>query len=298
MELVKITEKVFYIQGSVNIGVILLSENSCCLVDTGLNEDTARKVYNLLTEKKIAIKAIINTHHHADHCGGNKLLKDRSGAKIYAPAFEEAIISNTLLEPIYLFSGAFPIDEMQKDFLMAKSTKPDIVFSSESNDIMIDDIKIGVFPLPGHSPGQVGIAFDNVLFCADSLISKEIADKYKIPYNCDIEKTKESLRKLIASDFKFYIPSHGALVFDIKELAIFNIELIEDVEKRILKLLITEKTTEDVLSTLCNSLGVTLAKAPSYYLMNSAVMAYLGYLHNSKKIMYFIRDNSLYWKIA
>ena len=39
-------------------------------------------VLNVLAEKKLALTMILNTHHHYDHCGGNRDLKKKTGCAI------------------------------------------------------------------------------------------------------------------------------------------------------------------------------------------------------------------------
>ncbi len=53
--------------------------------------------------------AIVNSHAHADHFGGNALLLKRTATRVHAPAQEEAILRYLDLEPFCLF-GAAPRD--------------------------------------------------------------------------------------------------------------------------------------------------------------------------------------------
>jgi len=127
MELKKITELVYYIPNPANIGVVKDGEKSVILIDTGLDDDTGKKVLRLLEENGLFPKAIVNTHSHADHCGGNRYIKERTGATIYASEIESAIIQYPLLEPLYLFSGASPLRDLRNKFLMAQSSSVDHV---------------------------------------------------------------------------------------------------------------------------------------------------------------------------
>ena len=97
MELRSITEDIWYIPNVVNLGVIRDTDNSVILIDTGIDRGVGKKICNLLSSEKLSLKTIINTHSHADHCGGNKYLQDTTGATIYAPVMEDAIISNPYL---------------------------------------------------------------------------------------------------------------------------------------------------------------------------------------------------------
>ena len=54
------------------------------------------------------VVAILTTHAHADHFGGNAIVVKRTGAAVYAPAFDEAVLRYPLLQPALLFAGADP----------------------------------------------------------------------------------------------------------------------------------------------------------------------------------------------
>ncbi len=67
MELKKITEQVYYISNSLNFGVVKDGEGSAILIDTGFDDDAGGKILKVLEEAGLSVKAIINTHSHADH---------------------------------------------------------------------------------------------------------------------------------------------------------------------------------------------------------------------------------------
>ena len=54
------------------------SNNSACVVDPS----EAKPIINYLKNKNIKLKYILNTHHHFDHIGGNKDLKEKFGSII------------------------------------------------------------------------------------------------------------------------------------------------------------------------------------------------------------------------
>ena len=71
---------VFVIPGVTNVGVITDSKKSeIYLIDTGRTEDQGLQMFEVLQKKfpEYKIKAIINTHAHADHTGANYSEKDR-----------------------------------------------------------------------------------------------------------------------------------------------------------------------------------------------------------------------------
>lgn len=70
----------------------------------------ARKIKRGLDADGQSLAAIVQTHAHADHYGGNAyLLQCYPEAEVYAPPVEEAVMRYPLLEPIYLNMGAAPV---------------------------------------------------------------------------------------------------------------------------------------------------------------------------------------------
>ena len=117
MKLIQISDSTYYIPGATATGVVR-SENRAIPIDTGLDKESGRRILRLIQKNGLDAAAIINTHSHADHFGGNSFIVRRTDAKVYAPAIEAGIIQYPYLEPLYLFS-AHPVNEMMSRFLMA-----------------------------------------------------------------------------------------------------------------------------------------------------------------------------------
>ncbi|WP_175989382.1 MBL fold metallo-hydrolase [Bacillus sp. Marseille-Q1617] len=110
---------------------------------------------NFAKEKGVKIKALIDTHLHADHISGGRKLADSSGAEYFLPPkdAEEVIFGFTPLE--------------------------------EGNDIKIGDSVISIHPLysPGHTIGSTSLIIDesylltgDILFI-DSIGRPDLAGK-------------------------------------------------------------------------------------------------------------------------
>jgi len=93
---------------------VVEAEGGAILIDSGIDDDTARRALKLL--EGLEVKVIINTHAHADHCGGNAFIKKRTGAQIFAPEIEGCFIAHPFLEPSFLCSAS-PLAEMRNKFL-------------------------------------------------------------------------------------------------------------------------------------------------------------------------------------
>lgn len=294
MELRQLGEKVYYIQNPANVGVIR-DRKTAILIDSGLDDDTARKILKILERENLYPKAIINTHSHTDHCGGNAHLKEKTGSKIYAPEIESAIIENPLLEPLYLFSGANPIINLKNKFLMARSSKVDYVIR-DGKKLGFDEIELDIVNLPGHSPNQIGIVIDNILFCADSVFSKDMLRRHRPPFYIDIDAQKKTLNFLKDSRYKLYVPGHADPLENITELVDMTLEIINDVEEYLIRTTREKKTTEQILKDLCSNYRIKIKDVQHYYLMKTVVMAYLSSLNNRKILDLTIEDNMLHWR--
>ena len=290
----EVTENAFYIPGAVNTGVIKMGSEAV-LIDTGLDREAGRKILRVLERKGLSVKAIINTHSHADHFGGNSFIVRRTDAKVYAPEIEAGIIQYPYIEPLYLFS-AHPVKDLQNRFLMAQASRVDFILKEglglEGMESLNSELKLEIIPLYGHSPRQIGVTVDGVLFCADSVFSKEVIDKYKIPLFMDIEKQKQTLSFLEKSKFDLYVPCHAQPTSDISELIEVNLGIMERVEE----FLATKSgTTDEILRRLCKEFGIKLRDFTSYALMAATLKAYLGYLYD-KGVLEAEFGDTVYWK--
>lgn len=290
MGLKQLKEHVFYAPNPVNIGVVYTS-HSTVLIDSGIDESVVKK---LCRELEKPVRFVINTHSHADHCGGNFYLRKHFSAKILAPRIESHIIEDPILEPFYLF-GASPPEQLRTKFLMAKPCTVDGTL--EEGPLELEDVTLNIVPLAGHSVNQIGVAVDNVFFCGDAFFSESTIEKHRIFVVYDVKKFLETLDLLSRSDYDLYVPSHGEVTGDIKDLLAINRKAVEDVIERILKLLKTPLTTENLLKELLDAFNVRVENLVQFVLYRSTVHAYLSYLLSEKMVETVFKENVLLWKV-
>jgi len=294
LDYIEVTEHVGYVPGAVNIGV-LRYDDMAVLIDTGLDKDNGRKLRRLLEEQGLTLKAIINTHSHADHNGGNNYLTRNTEAKVYASSIESGIIENPLLESIYLFHGAYPIRNLHNKFVLAKPSKVDHII--EPGKIELIGLEPEIIALPGHSYNQIGVLLDDVLFCADTVFSDRVIDKYRIPVVQDVARHLETLDKLDEMECSLFVPAHTKPTKDIKPLVAKNKATTQSILEAIKNLLEEPRTTEAVQAVLGNQYGLDSDVVQQYYLIQMTLMAYLGYLYDSKQAKIKVEENRLYWSI-
>jgi hydroxyacylglutathione hydrolase len=101
----------------------------------------AKPVLDFLEQKKLKLTAILNTHHHIDHVGGNLELLQQVQVPVYGPG-SEAIPTVT-----------------------HRLKEGDSVYLSELS------LRLSILDIPGHTAGHIAYYGANLLFCGDTLFS-------------------------------------------------------------------------------------------------------------------------------
>jgi glyoxylase-like metal-dependent hydrolase (beta-lactamase superfamily II) len=295
LELKQIIGNTYYIPGAVNTGVVV-NGSDCLVIDTGLDRYAGKLLYRCLAKEDLTPRAVINTHSHADHFGGNTIFRDQAGTKVYASVLEKAIIENPYLEPFYLFSAA-PVKDLTTRFLMAPASPVDGIL--DPGPFSVSGINVEIVPLPGHSPGQIGVVTnDNVLFSADAYFGEAILEKYGMPYCADISAALETLRTLWQSKYAKYVPCHGEPANRPTEAILRNVSIIEKTLEQILAFLAKEpRTREEVLAYIMTTEKREL-NAVQYVLNHGAISACLSHLHKIGKATYKFAVGKMLWEKA
>ena len=115
----------------------LRREEAAAVVDPG----EAGPVLEYLSAQRLTLTAILNTHHHADHVGGNAGLLAHYDVPVIGPAHEHiATVSRRVSE-------------------------------GDSVDLQELGIRFDVFDIPGHTAGHVAYYGGKLLFCGDTLFA-------------------------------------------------------------------------------------------------------------------------------
>lgn len=120
-----------------NYGYLVICEetNEAGVVDPS----EAEPVLRCLEREKVVPKAILNTHHHRDHTGGNDGLLDRLLLQVYGHKEDEGRIPG-LTHPL-----------------------------GDGDEVRIGRLSGKVLFIPGHTKGHVAYLFEKSLFCGDTL---------------------------------------------------------------------------------------------------------------------------------
>ena len=306
MAVINISDCIYYISGPTNIGIIeeRLSDtkSNLYMIDSGCNTEDGKRIFTEITEyfsqKDITIKAIINTHSHADHCGANNYIQQKTNCEIWITENEQGSLINPFLQPIISWGGN-PLPEINSSYYVAEKTVPNKIINPNEKFTLLNGIKISFINLPGHYFEMVGILCEDnnkkVLFASDGIFGRKNIGKYWIPFLYDVKEFKNSLDTISSLNADCCIPGHGEPTSQIEETVELNKIAIISNEQCILEALkYKEQTQEDILKYVADKNEINLHIA-QYMLIGCTIKAYLTFLYNEGKISYHIKENKMYW---
>ncbi len=290
-ELIQAHGNSYYIQSPAKIGLVEISDTEVILIDSGNDRDAGKKVLRILEENGRTLRAIYNTHSHADHIGGNKFLQDRTGCKIYARGIECDFTCHTVLEPAFIY-GAYPPKDLRHKFLLAQESKAEPLTS----DVLPKGFEM--IELKGHSFDMAGFRTqDDVIYLADCLSSKETLSKYGIGFIYDVASYLETLERVKNLKAKMFIPSHAEATEDICELCQFNIDKVYEIAENILDICKEPACFEVILQRLFDKYSLTMS-FEQHSLVGSTLRSYLAWLRDSGRLDVEFTNNMLLWRLC
>lgn len=161
--------------------------------------------------------------------------------------------------------------------------------------LTVEGLKIDVIPLTGHSPGQVGYLVDGVFFCADLVLPASVLEKYKLPYLFSLTDHLRALAAARAIDYSTAVPGHGPVVEDLSELIDLNLATIEAVQAHILQLTAEPMTAAAIMTAVLARVDHQATDAPSFYLLQPTISAFLAHLHRTGRMRHEIVGNQACW---
>lgn len=198
--------------------------NGWTIIDTGLNNDYTRKLWEREIGNK-EVSELLLTHYHPDHFGYAGSLQEKTGAKVSMTRTDaQAGLSSwtdEVLKSIPANYRACGIPE-EMSIQMTDNTAgfQELVFPlptidhywEEGETIVIGRYEYEVIFTPGHSDGMVCFYNNeqNVLFSADHILPK-ITPNISYWFHGDdnpLQTYYHSLEKMIKLDAELVIPSH------------------------------------------------------------------------------------------
>lgn len=165
------------------------STNDACLIDPG---GEAEKIKDFLEDNGLRLDFIINTHGHGDHIAANSDFK--------VPIYIHGSDRDFLLDPGKNLSGAYLFP-----FVSPAASK----ILKDGDIIKLGTLSMEVLHTPGHTPGSISIALDDVVFTGDTLFAGGVG-RTDFEYGSEDDLIRSIHDKLmpLADDTVIY-PGHG-----------------------------------------------------------------------------------------
>ncbi len=291
-DLAQLSDHVYYLLGAANTALVV-NQKEAVIVDTGGDKDAGRRLKKACESLQVTPVAILNTHAHADHYGGNDFLVRNFGLPVYAPPFEASIIENPYLEPVYLFGGAKPPAELMSKWLMGKPTEVTHILKPGRLELIGLDLKI--IDTSGHAHTHYALRVGDVLIAADAVFGSSVLEKYPLPFGQDVGAQIASAARVGETGARVVLPGHGDPTEDVQELAENNLRAFARATDAVLAAC-TGVGSEAVLGAAADALGLELRDLPRYYLNLCVVNAYLSYLRETGRVALSLQDNQLRWE--
>jgi len=225
MQRERISENVYWFQSEtyaqVSAGVIA-GPKWAVVVDTLMPQETLG-IRNFVEEKLgIAVRYVINTHYHADHCWGNCFFP---GATIIGhERCRELLIKKT--------PSALEIARQDSPLYKQISIKPpQITFSQGTFTMRVGNKTLKLFATPGHSEDGISVLVedDKVLFSGDAFMP--------LPFivDGDLNQYVQSLQCFASMGLENIIQGHGDIILkgEIEEKVHENITYLTALQKAI-----------------------------------------------------------------
>lgn len=190
----------FLILGMIQNNTYLISDGAgLFIVDPSADVE---RILHLLDGR--TLDAIICTHHHHDHVGALRQLKELTGATVYASQIDAKIIEDQPAPPFGPTADSCKVDVLLHD----------------GDTVKIGNMKWKTIATPGHTPGGICLFLDseygeyieraNVLISGDTLFAGSIGrTDFEGGDDAQMKKSLKRLSQL--PDDTLVLPGHNSL---------------------------------------------------------------------------------------
>lgn len=298
-------------RGPASVGIIK-GLKGWILIDSTVEADAVKKIVKALaqalpdfpSEKEAGyVSAIINTHAHADHCGGNAWLQKQFGSTTYASAGEAPYIEAPQIEPHYLYGANAPKPFWNKFFCAQPSHVNERIDFQEGHkekplvgavkEIQVDGVSLHAVRIPGHSPEMIGIITESGYFyCGDLLFTPQILAKHPLLFLHDPATYMASLEWTKAASFNGVILTHGGFSDELDLLVDATMDQLKN-NAAVIESVMTKPMSDSEIHIAVSKVLELEENLGGWHLNHGVVRSYLGQGLNEGR---FSWSQGLYYK--
>lgn len=174
------------------------------LIDVGYL-DTIDEIIELIRQMDFNLskcKALIATHADADHIQGLARAKELLKADVAAHPLSVEPLETGDEIMTYARIKAQGID------LPMPPCKVDTLLN-EGDTLPVGDLRLQIWHTPGHTAGQLSFKMGNLLFSGDNIYKDSCVGVIDAHHGSNLPDFVASLRRILADDAEFLLPSHG-----------------------------------------------------------------------------------------
>jgi len=295
MALRKILDNVYVIPGSPKT-IIAQLEESTWIVDPGMGVDRDYVIKKSLKEVGNAkeIKVLLS-HTHYDHIEALKGIKEY---KVHVSVLEVG----TLLDPTFRERSTYGYNLLPRILGLEKLSLYDLAISPILLNTEDLDNELHVLKLPGHSPGHIGVSYEDILFVGDSVFGDKLLKRVGIPYHINFVEAMKSLECVLdyAHEYNTIVLSHGPIVSRkrAEELILYNMSTMERIKELVINLIdnLNEFSIDNIVYRVLKELSTEISPE-SIILGTPLVVSILNDLSAERSVEVRSNGETIIWRI-
>ncbi|MDO4540551.1 MAG: MBL fold metallo-hydrolase [Syntrophomonadaceae bacterium] len=264
-----------------NLGVWRLDDERCLLIDSSNGSARIAKIAAALEREGLKIAAVINTHGHADHCGGNAWLQANVGCPLFTSEEASLLVEYPILIPSQIFS-AYPPRILTNRFVTPEASR--VAGKLPPGPFVFENTEFEIISLPGHSHGHIGIRTpDDIVFTGDALITEEVLEVNRMMVILNLDEFLATLERVGELKADLFVPGHGEPFGDPARLAAVNLDFVNGMLDLLLQHCAVPRTREYLMKELIKRYGMSM-NSTQYYLLLATLSACLSGLTRQKRM--------------
>jgi cyclase len=203
---------------------VIGTPDGAILIDTLALPAETREIRDYIEQRmNTSVRFVINTHHHADHSGGNYIFP------------EAQIISQEMCRSLMDTKDRKALEAAKlenKELSDAQIMLPNVTFRDGSLYFHVGKRTIRIFPLPGHTPDGIGVLLEEerILFAGDAMMP--------LPYfrDGDLDTLIATLKTVNGMGLENIVQGHGDVILrgEIDEMVSSHLVYLERIRKEAL----------------------------------------------------------------